>query len=606
MPATINKSTGVDVTKYIRHLPDSLEDVARIRALAEDRVITLEKEIENATGRVKTRLGSALKNVRSNITNLTLQYNLLAAADVDAMDVDQEAHPSQISVEPIPEAPIPEDASQGDSVACADPLVEDIAPPVALDHPVDSLLEDLAPPVALEHPGETLSVGPDVVLPSQPAAPADHVASHDFAEVDTEVLSEHPVSAPINPAPAKSLPTTPEPQQLSEPVTIVQDITLTGNNEYRITTTAIRSPQQAPAGADVITTTIRSPRQAPAGADVMDVDDELSDRDAEGENDPDAAAGTTLVAGPSTVRVTMVKQNKNDPPVRTHLPEYWERLTNTEKRNILDHAKAQLQKFYKTNTPLRDSIRAWSRRHSEFLPISAMHSRKLALSMFILNNGRTCCHYHVHLDRTSAVNDVAVNESDSPQPFCVTGVPYEPNPNPIRHPNYLQRDPDDLSGGRNPNFTLERVYEFFPLMDEETGERALHCGCPMEEALIDFYFWKVVQIESHSYEAIETMGRGIKPRDRLYYLVILRLFNIQLDDLFQYDTDDRAIDTVDARLRQIKVWEDAVKDIQDTRNKKKAEKEKERKRLAQQKLARAYKEIEELEGGEVDFDDDDD
>jgi hypothetical protein len=125
-----------------------------------------------------------------------------------------------------------------------------------------------------------------------------------------------------------------------------------------------------------------------------------------------------------------------------------------------------MEAFLLLNLFFSHNARTWIRRGQDVLPIAASHSLKLAASMLILLNGRTACPYHcTHKEpKPKDVKSEAVG--------TVTGTSYPRKLAPNKDPSYLDRPTRIDSRGierpakpnsYNPNFTLERVLEFFIL-----------------------------------------------------------------------------------------------------------------------------------------------
>ncbi|RXW12891.1 hypothetical protein EST38_g12963 [Candolleomyces aberdarensis] len=252
--------------------------------------------------------------------------------------------------------------------------------------------------------------------------------------------------------------------------------------------------------------------------------------------------------------------------VRPHYPCNYNKLDAEQKAEVHQEADDDLRQHRTYNVPLSNSTRTWTRRGQPVLTAAGSYSLKLAASIFIITNGRTVCHFHTVYDHRSKLNDVHPKPK-SQQKF--TGVPFEPIKAPLRHPSYLDRPRVDSQGrpkvpsptSFNPNFTLARVLEFFPV---EKGVRRLHCGCDFDEVLMEFNFWKRIKLVSPTTVTLEGYGKPMKPRDRAYLCATLTDIDLGLDSLYRFDSDHRYIPRVD-RLRR--VIDGIEKKIKDTKSK---------------------------------------
>jgi hypothetical protein len=109
----------------------------------------------------------------------------------------------------------------------------------------------------------------------------------------------------------------------------------------------------------------------------------------------------------------------------------------------------------------------------------------------------------------------------------------------------------------NPNFTLKRVMDFFP--KNAAGERYLHCGCLLEEVLVDFHYWKLIHLTSPSTGITEGVGRPFRPRDRQILCYILAQFSFFPFDLYDYNEDWEPVTVLDHRQQLIKRMARGVK-----------------------------------------------
>ncbi|KAJ2928259.1 hypothetical protein H1R20_g8837, partial [Candolleomyces eurysporus] len=250
--------------------------------------------------------------------------------------------------------------------------------------------------------------------------------------------------------------------------------------------------------------------------------------------------------------------------VKPHFPCDYNKLNVEQKAEVHREANDELRQHRTYNVPLSNSTRTWIRRGQPVLTAAGSYSQKLAASVFIITNGRTVCHFHTVYDHRSKLND-AHPKPKSQQKF--TGVPFEPVKKPLRHPSYLDRPRVDSEGrpkvpsptSFNPNFTLARVLEFFPV---EKGVRRLHCGCDFDEVLMEFYFWKRTKLVSPTTEASEGYGKPMKPRDRAYLCASLTSLDLSLNCLYRFDSNHRHITQADRLRRVIGRIEQKIEDSQ--------------------------------------------
>lgn len=210
-----------------------------------------------------------------------------------------------------------------------------------------------------------------------------------------------------------------------------------------------------------------------------------------------------------------------------------------------EDAEDDLEQHIAYNLPFSHQSRSWSRRAQVIGAQAAIRLKRLAASLFIAANGRTVCHFHTTNDKGGLINDIAADLDDE---FRVTGVPFERQgeEKKIHDPVYLTRafghDRPPKPTSRNQNFTLERVLEFFPVVD---SIHTMHCGCTLNEALIDLYFWKRIVLYSESLKISEPYTRPMKPRDRLFLVSALKWMEFDLDVLYSFDEDGYRQTTAD-------------------------------------------------------------
>ncbi|KAF6765623.1 hypothetical protein DFP72DRAFT_839449 [Ephemerocybe angulata] len=242
--------------------------------------------------------------------------------------------------------------------------------------------------------------------------------------------------------------------------------------------------------------------------------------------------------------------------VQKHLPDKWEQLTPEKQQQLRKAASEAYTRWKLYREPIPNWVRTWCRRAPQLLPALTSHCYELAASTLIIQNGRTMCSWHTYHDHSgNPLYDEAAQNTDD----HVTGIHFPPIKDALRHPSYLDRGyKENESGVRipvkkgkkvkvlpvNPNWTKERVLEFFPLREIVGGSQVhgLHCGCLLDEVLMDFYFWKVTKLMSESVPGREEhWGSGGKlrpshPRERLLlFTVVNTWYNGTTENLFHYD-----------------------------------------------------------------------
>ncbi|KAF8169099.1 hypothetical protein BJ912DRAFT_862301, partial [Pholiota molesta] len=150
------------------------------------------------------------------------------------------------------------------------------------------------------------------------------------------------------------------------------------------------------------------------------------------------------------------------------------------------------------------SIRRAIRDIPDFLPEAGYSSRKLALLVHENNLENLQCRYHEktkNRDKYDGIDSAGQK---------IHGVPYKPQLNASTQTNITPQD------------------DF------------MHCGCYIDDVLLDFFLWKTMTIHSHNpelrgiYESM--MATEFPPRVRAFVLQLFLVFsNLQLDDLYALD-----------------------------------------------------------------------
>ncbi|KAF6749909.1 hypothetical protein DFP72DRAFT_1072817 [Ephemerocybe angulata] len=225
-----------------------------------------------------------------------------------------------------------------------------------------------------------------------------------------------------------------------------------------------------------------------------------------------------------------------------HMAKYWSGLTPNAQKGLLEKGENDQTNLKRFNLPFSDQVRCWICREASYMAEEACQDKRVAASCLINTKGQTSCVFHVaHPPSTKHDNNARKDAK-----IRVTGVPFVPqklpkNAVPMLLPMvHLSPTPEDKPTkgtkrnvrdpvDRNPNFTLDRVLDFFPL--SPNGEtRVLHCGCALDTALMDFYIFKKIYITSTSKHREELYGRGMAPRDREVTFAYVQSLGIRPDD----------------------------------------------------------------------------
>ena len=151
---------------------------------------------------------------------------------------------------------------------------------------------------------------------------------------------------------------------------------------------------------------------------------------------------------------------------------------------------------------LKSTTRAAIRSHQMIAPAAAMTNRTLALEVLTTNRGNIMCPYHQEMDKRAPAQD---------SKYKVTGVPM---------PRMVAESKKEA----------RKDAEFRKRID--TGY--LHCGCQMDAALWDFYFWKSLTLTASidGEDVTEPVPRWT-PRDRAFMLKIFEDYSfLTVNDLY--------------------------------------------------------------------------
>lgn len=193
------------------------------------------------------------------------------------------------------------------------------------------------------------------------------------------------------------------------------------------------------------------------------------------------------------------------------------------------------------------NVRKLSRTLADFVPGLGTVARRIATECMITAYRTTACHYHTTNDHSSLINDESPPKK---HPYRVTGVAWEKTSEVQVKKRYFKAmkatrplKAEKLHGIKRPpfirkrsgRFTLEQLESFFPLRE---GVRYLHCGCVLEDVLLDFFFWKSSEkLISPSTGEEDSRGKPFDPRTRYIICRILNdQFGVFVNDLYEYDT----------------------------------------------------------------------
>ena len=146
------------------------------------------------------------------------------------------------------------------------------------------------------------------------------------------------------------------------------------------------------------------------------------------------------------------------------------------------------------------ATRSAIRTHQALAPTAATTFRSLALDVLTTNRGNVLCPYHQEMDKRGAAD----------AKYLVNGVP---------QPRMIA---DKKKAAKSAEHK-KRLEDGF-----------LHCGCPMDAALWDFFFWKSLTLTAtiNDKEVTEPVSRWT-PRDRAFFLKIFEQYTfLKVDDLY--------------------------------------------------------------------------
>ena len=202
--------------------------------------------------------------------------------------------------------------------------------------------------------------------------------------------------------------------------------------------------------------------------------------------------------------------------------------------NVLpDEGTKAFRKYRSRGTPIPYRTRLWARCESSFMLELATYSKDLAVMTFTMRVGNLMCHYHTrYTNHTSATDVKAAELGLYPK---VTGVPYARTAVKSRIKKENSDDDDDDDDNTDDD-------DYKPPAPAAYAE-SMSCGCSLEDALLDFFFWKDTTATSPSTSIREAWGVDmLDPRSRAFVCTILRgQPGIELDWLYEIERNGKII-----------------------------------------------------------------
>jgi len=211
--------------------------------------------------------------------------------------------------------------------------------------------------------------------------------------------------------------------------------------------------------------------------------------------------------------------------------------------NVLpDEGTKAFRKYRSRGTPIPYRTRLWARRESSFMLELATYSKDLAVMTFTTRVGNLMCHYHTrYTNHTSATDVKAAELGLYPK---VTGVPYARTAvkSRIKKENSDDDDDDDDNTDDDDDDDNTDDDDYKPPAPAAYAE-SMSCGCSLEDALLDFFFWKDTTATSPSTSIREAWGVDmLDPRSRAFVCAILRgQPGIELDWLYKIERNGKII-----------------------------------------------------------------
>ncbi|PPQ80933.1 hypothetical protein CVT26_014755 [Gymnopilus dilepis] len=175
-------------------------------------------------------------------------------------------------------------------------------------------------------------------------------------------------------------------------------------------------------------------------------------------------------------------------------------LTAEEYRELEAEGSAQIIDFLQTGDARRIdvTIRQLAREYQAFLPESSDQTRALAMVIHYTETDNHQCRYH----RTNR----GKKESDGTGKYRVEGVAYQAD-----------------------------------LASKKPRDHHMHCGCAIDDVLLEYYFWKRWKIRSRNPEVSDEEGMKdliITPRHRAFIVQSFQLYTLLgIEDIYQWSSN---------------------------------------------------------------------
>jgi hypothetical protein len=176
------------------------------------------------------------------------------------------------------------------------------------------------------------------------------------------------------------------------------------------------------------------------------------------------------------------------------------RLVLTYPKRSIEEGRKAIKLFLKDGTPIPDSIRRDIRMCDELLPEAATTTRKLALHILTSNRDNLQCLYH-----SGGGKEYRLEGEEEGRPHQVTSI-------------FAQAVKNEEKGDG---------------VQPEPG--LMHCGCDIETALWDFFFFKTWTVSTRDKTHCEGMMNvtRFKPRDREFVVQGYTLATgLHIDDIY--------------------------------------------------------------------------
>ncbi|KAF8331199.1 hypothetical protein F5887DRAFT_922790 [Amanita rubescens] len=148
-------------------------------------------------------------------------------------------------------------------------------------------------------------------------------------------------------------------------------------------------------------------------------------------------------------------------------------LNDEDKQKMAEEVKKTVLKYWGGAQDIPAKLRRLIRENQSLVPEAATRSRGLALECLTTQNFNVFCPYHHTIDKAGTKTD-----GKDGQKYVLNGVPL---PRETVHPDAIKA----LKTKKSALYTSKGEFRSPRLRDGY-----LNCGCEIDEALMDFYFWK--------------------------------------------------------------------------------------------------------------------